>query len=509
MSKDKETRKRGRDECVGDCSEDPRREDSPHTLALRDLDMELQRSREVYSLSRALADHCRTVGNIDDSSLFVGFVFESIAARAAYAASHSNNLTDRTWLHTALDMGRRVACIKGDHSASGVLKEIKFDFGEVKAVVQKDGVDGQEETFLLDECRAIDPIPLALDPLVPCGEIVMPHKAPLSVYYLSLSKLCEADKQAHSAAFNHKKKLAWRIADHATKLAYHARLRLREYVPTGRERHVRVERSTSANGEGEVLLTLDGWDMPFSGEHRLVDWQYAKLRRFYTLAGSSPLGASEDEELFHLRLFGMLQRYHGVTGLFSRVEAGWHAAVPDPPFNVLIERMNITAECFASPLNARLSAYCSAFADTDRHFGSLGSFLEYWPTGGSFEVGPPYDHEVIRLAFDHALACLERQQAGEPLSFVFVVPESERESGKKVRAEVDKSRFNRISEVLKKEEAKYIDGFQHRPGEHRLICISCDTRIVVLQNDAAAARWPPKECFALLREAWVGCAKQK
>lgn len=34
--------------------------------------------------------------------------------------------------------------------------------------------------------------------------------------------------------------------------------------------------------------------------------------------------------------------------------------------------------------------YCSAFWDTDRWFGSCGSFLDFHPTSGSFEVNPPF-----------------------------------------------------------------------------------------------------------------------
>jgi hypothetical protein len=34
-----------------------------------------------------------------------------------------------------------------------------------------------------------------------------------------------------------------------------------------------------------------------------------------------------------------------------------------------------STECFASPLNSQLPLFCSAFADTDAAFGSMGSFF--------------------------------------------------------------------------------------------------------------------------------------
>jgi hypothetical protein len=51
--------------------------------------------------------------------------------------------------------------------------------------------------------------------------------------------------------------------------------------------------------------------------------------------------------------------------------------------------MGVSVECFASPLNCHLPAFCSAFPDTDAAFGSLGSFFDFFPTEGSFQVNPP------------------------------------------------------------------------------------------------------------------------
>lgn len=83
--------------------------------------------------------------------------------------------------------------------------------------------------------------------------------------------------------------------------------------------------------------------------------------------------------------------------------------------------MNV--ECFASPLNWQTSGgYCSAFADCDYWFGSLGSFFDFYPTeGGSYEVNPPFmihgcavEEHLLRI-FSH---CANRFA----LSFVIVYP---------------------------------------------------------------------------------------
>jgi len=56
---------------------------------------------------------------------------------------------------------------------------------------------------------------------------------------------------------------------------------------------------------------------------------------------------------------------------------GFHAACPPSEFTALRRVLGARAELFASPLNCYFPRYCSAFADTDRWFGSLGSFFEW------------------------------------------------------------------------------------------------------------------------------------
>jgi phosphorylated CTD-interacting factor 1 len=526
---------------------------------LRCVDAELYRSRLAYKMSKSLGEICQQHG-IDDMSLFVGFVFETVAARSTLEPS----TVSRKWLHPQLDTGRRrlvrrihesgdsheeAAAARNDWELATVVN-IKFFNGEILGVCEVSDSDGDStssdrvriEEVPISKLELVEPIPLYLDPMLPCGEIVRPHKSPQSVYHLALGKLCEADKTKQQT-FNSKKKTAWKIADSATVLAFEAREAMAAYAPKPIKRRVLVTfHSNSPYGESEARIRIENVDdkaeqFPFSVQHELVAWQYQKLRRFYNMtqlrrgkpavdeddnnsaraeesAGvmmmNAPVVSREQfqERNFHLRLFTMLQRYTGVTGLFSRIEAGWHAAVPPDPFDYLQGVMGAEAECFASPLNCRMPRFCSAFVDTDAYFGSHGSFMGFSPVKGCFEVGPPYDHEVMRIAFEHALALTHAQStSSDPLCFVFIIPESARDSGLKVRANVDKSPYNRVSEVLPKERAKYVDGFQHRAGENRLIIISCDTRIIFVMNDAGVARWPPHEHFQQIKNLWLNCTR--
>lgn len=78
-------------------------------------------------------------------------------------------------------------------------------------------------------------------------------------------------------------------------------------------------------------------------------------------------------------------------------------------------------------LPTRYPAYCSAFADTDAPFGSvgrlfrsdqcafiaspsLGSFFEFEPSCGSYEVNPPFIAEIISRMVDHLELLLARTE---------------------------------------------------------------------------------------------------
>ena len=117
---------------------------------------------------------------------------------------------------------------------------------------------------------------------------------------------------------------------------------------------------------------------------------------------------------FHCALFNLLARYNALLG------HGMQCALPEDVFQVLHKWVQTNFECFASPLNCRYSSYCSAFPDTDAVFGSKGSFFDFYPTRGSYEVNPPFIESVMTAAVQHAHSLLEKSD--DALSFVFIMP---------------------------------------------------------------------------------------
>ena len=103
-----------------------------------------------------------------------------------------------------------------------------------------------------------------------------------------------------------------------------------------------------------------------------------KLRAMHVGRGGA--GEAEAEGRFRVDLARLLLRYKAIGG------SGFQAALGGGAFAVLRSAFGTNMETFASPLNARTSPFCSAFADTDRAFGSVGSFLELRPESGSFEA---------------------------------------------------------------------------------------------------------------------------
>jgi len=185
----------------------------------------------------------------------------------------------------------------------------------------------------------------------------------------------------------------------------------------------------------------------------------------------------------------------------------------------------VAVECFASPLNARFERFCSAFADVDAPFGSLGSFFDFTPTEGSYEANPPFEPQTMLAAVTRAEALLSQSEAlGTPLSFAFIVPswasmpfhrqllrsrwlrgaDGHRASGDGPAAAEQTSKHAESGDQgaavgsmpaalqLAAEGHAFVDGAQHLKecASERFRVSSFDTTVAVLQSSKGAATWP-------------------
>ena len=99
------------------------------------------------------------------------------------------------------------------------------------------------------------------------------------------------------------------------------------------------------------------------------------------------------------------------------------AACPGGVFDVLRADFGVRLECFASPLNARFPAFCSAAADVDAPFGSVGSFFTFTPRAGAYVANPPFEPALVSAMAARMEALLgTADRSSGRLTFIVVIP---------------------------------------------------------------------------------------
>lgn len=189
-------------------------------------------------------------------------------------------------------------------------------------------------------------------------------------------------------------------------------------------------------------------------------------------------------DFFIGRVYCMLKRYSTFLCNVSSTQQEpelTQAALPAVVFECLHQHFGVTFECFSSPLNCYFRQYCSAFGDTDSYFGSRGSFLEFKPVSGSFQVNPPYCEELIDATLQHIdrlltdstdpLRCdslgsgLTKMIATLIASFLFcsfiVFLQEWKEPGLQCLSKIEDSHFKRKQVVVMGMEHEYRHGLQH------------------------------------------------
>lgn len=250
---------------------------------------------------------------------------------------------------------------------------------------------------------------------------------------------------------------------------------------------LRVEQGRTKSSK--VRVELQG-PLPESLEGRLMrgfeihEAHWEKLQRHFLA----------DAGEFQPRCWAMLLRYQSLFGPHDE-GAGWHMAVTPSVLSNLAIDFDVGHELFASPLNCGLPRYCSVFADTDKWFGSFGSFFSFcrpggplMSEGGSYECNPPFDETLIQKALAALTAALEACE--KPLSVAMILPDWSVSEG--VVGCVN-SPHCRAQLRIVGDDHSYLNGRQHccQP-KHRTIrqTVGRGSLVLFLQNDSGAAKWP-------------------
>jgi len=260
-----------------------------------------------------------------------------------------------------------------------------------------------------------------------------------------------------------------------------------------------------------VYITIGNDDlaMQFEREEKpkveLFEEHYEMLVQAYcTTQSNSKLFYDNTNSKILCRLFTLTARYN----LFGEMKGGYQASVTAETMSVLDKTFGVTHECFASPFNRQMGSFNSLFFETDMFFGSYGSFYDFHPRSGSYEVNPPFDPDTIVKMFQHVESLLTESN-DDPLSFVIVIPalgEAERACD---RMGVYISRIEKIVE------AKFYKGMQHTNNkrfggtaslENEFIGWQANhqTMVIVAQNRPAQMKWPATdENIKELRDAFL------
>ena len=197
-------------------------------------------------------------------------------------------------------------------------------------------------------------------------------------------------------------------------------------------------------------------------------------------------GAPQPHELD--AIFTVVLRYNTLVGPQTQ-GAGFQAALNGECFDVLLKHWGAQMECFASPLNSRYRTFCSAYADTDRLFGSQGSFFHFHPLRGSFEANPPFVGHVMLKMVTHMLALLERATShAEALQFIVVIP-CWNDDAAHQRLEHRCLPHMRHHLVVSQRNHGYTEGAQWDKVDSRFRISTCDTSVFFLQTPKAASKW--------------------
>lgn len=453
------------------------------------LQRELKRNEIIVELYAAFDSLCKSHG-ITASHLFTAFVFESVIEVSLLRNSSATGALPTTRVELlSIDVGVAVKD-KATGSPLGTITSIAYRGGNVATIAPHGHLDAQTDvTMPLAELAPMEPVHLNIDTVIPIGEVIADSHSPRSVREMAFTQLFE--KWGTTLSAKQKTVKAWSIADGVTKLAAEARQKLARFRPDPAISLDVIVESTPSEEHVAVRCGVMS--------HSILKSHWHKLRILYLEGG-------HDQALFPIRAFNLLTRYHSLAGATDHVEreAAWHCAIPPRVMRVLQKHFEACGECFASPLNCFMRRFCSAFCDTDCFFGSMGSFFNFFPESGSFEVGPPYDNQLITEMFHHLIRLLDASTG--PMSFFVILPYSSRESGDRVLSAIRATRYIRHEEMIPKESKfAYVDGFQ-QCDSHTAFVISCASRIMVLQNEDGATKWNAALGVAACLDAWAGKA---
>lgn len=180
------------------------------------------------------------------------------------------------------------------------------------------------------------------------------------------------------------------------------------------------------------------------------------------------------------KIFQMLLRYQilNIEG-----QGGVQAAVPEKFMQYINKNLDVSFECFASPINRYFDSYCSIFYYSDKYFGSKGSFFDNIFVEGFYEVNPPFSENLMKNMVIYIESLLKN--TNKPLSFIIILPKWE-DSDSIIM--LNNSKFLSKKQILIKNEHYY-----REINQEKYFLAVHDTNIFILQNEEGKIKWKINE----------------
>lgn len=271
----------------------------------------------------------------------------------------------------------------------------------------------------------------------------------------------------------------------------------RRLAPLSKGSHIELEKGSSQH---TLRYKRKSWKKSFSIQVNVS--HYDKLWDTFLKAQPSLKRQKRILPSFQVLVFCLLLRYSSLSGgqLINDLRGGgMQGAVMPEAFDVLQHFFpsQEIVECFASPWNAHLPLYASAFADLDTHFNSIGDFRRLNLQEGTYEANPPFSPGLMMDMVERMNDQLtEATQVSKRLTFFVIVPTAEDDSSgppakrhaAKSFSELINSPYWRLHIMLPSREHGYVEGAQHlRPTQYKQS--QYDTSLILLQSDAAHAEF--------------------
>lgn len=225
---------------------------------------------------------------------------------------------------------------------------------------------------------------------------------------------------------------------------------------------------------GNGVLYLEHLRKPIC-QIKLMIPAFSKLRSFYVVREEAwPLAS----RCFFLNLFKMLYRYETLNLVAKET---MQLSMNNKYYDELMKK-GVEFECFASPINAHLKKFCSAFYETDEIFGSYGSIfanLAAIMKGKDINLSsnPPYQLHIINEHVKELLELLDfNQKIGKKNNVYMVLPKWD---DAEFFSLLKESKFTKKFEFDSKLAFQLIDIGKTHPRT----MVPCETLIVELSNE--------------------------